>query len=66
VATSQRFVSRKAVVKSVRLNSKPIARSSLEYQGKKSTNEVSLKQPEEDQLEVELQSPLIGKNSTTS
>jgi hypothetical protein len=45
VATSQWFVLRDAVVGSVRLDSEPIARGSLEYQGKRGTDEANLELP---------------------
>lgn len=66
VATSHRFVPRDAIVRSVRLNSKPIARLFLWYQCKRGTAEVSLEQPEEDQHKPKLQSSMTGENSTIS
>lgn len=54
VAIGKRFVSHNAIAGSVRLNSKPIARSSLGYQGKRGTAKVSLEQPKEDEHEKKL------------
>jgi hypothetical protein len=48
VATGQWFVLGDAVVGSVRLNSEPITRLSLTFQGKKATAEVNLERPKED------------------
>lgn len=66
MATSQRMVSRDSIVKNVRLNLEPILGSSPEYQGKRSTVEVSLEQPKEDRHEPKFQSPITKENFTTT
>lgn len=65
VATSERFVLRETIIRSVRLNFKSIARLSPRYQGKIGTAKVSLEQLEEDRHELEFYSPITKENSTT-
>lgn len=66
VAIGQKFVPHDAIARGVRLNSKPLARRSLGYQGKKSTVEVNPKRPEEDPHELEVRSPTTGEDSITT
>lgn len=66
VATSQRFVLRDAVVRSMRFNSKPIIRGLLGYQGKRSSIEVNPEQLKEDPHEMESWSPTNEGSSTST
>lgn len=64
VATDQRFVFCDAIVGSVRLYSKLVARPSLGYQDKRVTIKVSLEQPKKDRHEPEDSSLMIEEYST--